>query len=100
MMFRRCIYFIVDDTETTEIYTSLHTLTLHYARPILSHHPGKLRRRNIDPNPAFARILNFSVHSVSQPAIASPTGDHGGCGDRTCGAGPFCCPSGAFPLSR
>src|SRR3546814_10726267 len=55
----------------------------------LSHHPGKLRRRNIEPNPAFARILNFSVHSVSQPAIASPTGDHGWCGDRTCGAGPF-----------
>src|SRR3546814_5690888 len=36
----RCVFFFFNDTATTEIYTYLHTLSLHDALPILSNSAG------------------------------------------------------------
>src|SRR5881227_1593929 len=39
-----CIYFFFfNDTATTEIYTTVHTLSLHDALPISRHRPGARR---------------------------------------------------------
>src|SRR3546814_10365204 len=39
--------FYCNDTAPTEIYTYLHTLSLHDALPISSHHPGDVVARQL-----------------------------------------------------
>src|SRR3546814_12016088 len=62
-------YFFFNNTATTEIYTYVHTLSLHDALPILSAqiatHDGKAigqQRRDLGPHEAILRISVESLH--------------------------------------
>src|SRR6187431_3785612 len=47
MLYCFIYFFFFNDTATTEIYTTVHTLSLHDALPILEEHPEDIRLREL-----------------------------------------------------
>src|SRR3546814_550892 len=70
------VIFFFNDTATTEIYTYLHTLSLHYALPILSTTP-RARRRSRDLPAAeihelFSRLKELDPKPTTELAYSTP----------------------------
>src|SRR3546814_429757 len=61
-------FFFFNDTETTEIYTYLHTLSLHDALPICLHRSGfRSRKRLVDAiDEALARAVGGGLVALGQ----------------------------------
>src|SRR3546814_16723548 len=66
-----CALFCFNDTATTEIYTYLHTLSLHDALPICTGapHPSAYGRA-LMKNLMSASVLAVAIASLSSPAFA------------------------------
>src|SRR3546814_7473097 len=69
-----CVLFIFNDTVTTEIYTYLHTLSLHDALPIFyDYHATVLStrggNRNLDPERARSWTAALAFHPEAIPGL-------------------------------